>query len=272
MQYERPLLRGKLIRRYKRFLADIELTHPLERRGERVTAHCANTGSMTNCKDEGAEVWLFDSQNPKRKLPLSWEWVAVQGQGQGKEKGQHKACINTARANQLVKEALLAQQIPALPCANASQLKPEPKVDEGRLDFFIAPQATASQEASRQERGTYIEVKSVTLLAGHDEREASLESSVSAGDGIGFFPDAVSTRGAKHLDVLMRLKGEGYRAVLLFCVPHQGIQSVRPAAHIDPIYTDKLRQAKACGVEVLAYKVEFLSQGMVLKQSIPVQI
>lgn len=240
MDYERPLLTGKLIQRYKRFLADIELTSPKERAGEVVTAHCANTGSMTNCKDDGAKVWLFDSQNPKRKLPLSWEWVEVEG--------QFKACINTARANQLVKEALLNQQIKEISVPSINYLKSEPKVDEGRLDFLVSSDVDESL--------TYIEVKSVTLL----ER------------GKGFFPDAVTSRGLKHLEVLARLKSEGHRSILFFCVPHEGITQVQVAEHIDPAYAEKLREVMRQGVEVLAYQVEFQPQGMVLKTAIDVSI
>ncbi|HCM06533.1 MAG TPA: DNA/RNA nuclease SfsA [Oceanospirillales bacterium] len=249
MKYERPLLTGKLIQRYKRFLSDIELITPVERAGEIVTAHCANTGSMTNCKDEGAKVWLFDSQNPKRKLPLSWEWVEVEG--------KYKACINTARANQLVKEALLANKIKEVHVNSAECLKSEPKVDEGRLDFLVNP------------KEIYIEVKSVTLLGAEGVEEK---------DNVGYFPDAVTSRGLKHIEVLMRLKAEGKRAILFFCVPHEGIHEVKVAEHIDPAYAAKLREAMAMGVEVLAYQVEFQPnpqgqvQGMELKNPLIVNI
>ena len=248
MEYERPLLTGKLIQRYKRFLADIELVTPVERAGEVVTAHCANTGSMTNCKDEGAKVWLFDSQNPKRKLPLSWEWVEVEG--------QYKACINTARANQLVKEALLANRIQEVNVSATDTLKAEPKVEEGRLDFLVS--------SAENDQLTYIEVKSVTLLGNAASEE--LEKN------IGYFPDAVTSRGLKHIEVLMRLKAEGQRSILFFCVPHQGIQQVRVAEHVDPAYAEKLREAIQAGVEVLAYQVEFNDQGMELKTPITIDI
>jgi sugar fermentation stimulation protein A len=241
MEYERPLLTGKLIQRYKRFLSDIEITSPPERAGEIVTAHCANTGSMTNCKDDGAKVWLFDSQNPKRKLPLSWEWVEVEG--------QYKACINTARANQLVKEALLNNVISEVQLNSAAQLKAEPKVDEGRLDFLIS--------SDTDDLLTYIEVKSVTLLGE---------------DNVGYFPDAVTARGLKHIEVLMRLKAEGQRSILFFCVPHEGIKQVKVAEHVDPAYAKKLREAIQAGVEVLAYQVEFQKQGLLLKQPLKVNI
>ena len=248
MEYERPLLTGKLIQRYKRFLADIELTTPVERAGEIVTAHCANTGSMTNCKDEGAKVWLFDSQNPKRKLPLSWEWVEVEG--------QYKACINTARANQLVKEALLANSIKEVNVSSAEFLKAEPKVEEGRLDFLVS--------SAESDQLTYIEVKSVTLL-GNATSEKSEKN-------VGYFPDAVTSRGLKHIEILMRLKAEGQRSILFFCVPHQGIQQVRVAEHVDPVYANKLREAIKAGVEVLAYQVQFNDQGMELKSPLAMDI
>jgi sugar fermentation stimulation protein A len=241
MEYERPLLTGKLIQRYKRFLSDIEITSPPERVGEIVTAHCANTGSMTNCKDDGAKVWLFDSQNPKRKLPLSWEWVEVEG--------QYKACINTARANQLVKEALLNNVISEVQLNSAAQLKAEPKVDEGRLDFLI--------RSETDDLLTYIEVKSVTLLGENN---------------IGYFPDAVTSRGLKHLEVLMRLKAEGQRSILFFCVSHEGIKQVKVAEHVDPAYAKKLREAIQKGVEVLAYQVEFEQHGLFLKQPLIINI
>jgi sugar fermentation stimulation protein A len=258
MEYERPLLTGILIQRYKRFLSDIELTSPAERAGEIVTAHCANTGSMTNCKDEGAKVWLFDSQNPKRKLPLSWEWVEVEG--------QYKACINTARANQLVKEALLANKIKEVQVLSSEYLKAEPKVDEGRLDFLIS--------SDTRDALTYIEVKSVTLLDHQDKHQLKENRSEShlVNDNIGYFPDAVTSRGLKHLEVLMRLKAEGQRSILFFCVPHEGIKQVRVAEHIDPVYAEKLREVMAAGVEVLAYQVEFQPQGMVIKTSLEFSI
>lgn len=239
MQYPTELVTGRLIKRYKRFLADIKLDT-----GELITAHCANTGSMKNCQPDNAKVWLWDSKNPKRKLPYSWEWVEIDG--------QHKACINTARANQLVKEALLAGVIESLGEVAEDHLKAEPKVDEGRLDFLISTSENSSDDI-------YIEVKNVTLLA-------------EDGSGLGYFPDAVSARGLKHLQVLQRLKQQGQRAILLFCVAHQGIQKVRPATHVDPAYSAELSKAVANGVEVLAYQTEFLADEIVLKHRLPVEI
>ena len=226
MQYDRPLLTGRLIKRYKRFLADIMLDN-----GQQITAHCANTGSMKHCGAEGDRVWVYDSQNPQRKLPYSWEWVEVAQ--------TYKACINTARANQLVEEALRQNLIPEL--AGPYQIQREPKVADGRLDFLLTD--------AENNKSIYIEVKSVTLL-----------DDLINKTGVGSFPDAVTERGLKHLRRLLDLKQQGNRAVLLFCVPHEGISSVRTAHEIDLKYAEMLRTVYAEGVEVLAYRVKFSEQ------------
>jgi len=236
MKYPQALIPATLIKRYKRFLADVELAD-----GEQITVHCPNTGSMKNCAEPGWPVWLSDSNNPKRKYRYSWEWVAVQG--------RFKACINTTRANQLVAEALAGQHIAEL--TGYGDIQPEPKVEDGRLDFLLQPDNADVPAA-------YVEVKSVTLL----EQEA----------GLGCFPDAVTERGLKHLKRLLALHQQGYRAVLCFCVCHEGIERLRPADHIDPQYAATLREVVAQGVEVLAYRVAFAEQSMWLERRIEVEL
>lgn len=236
MNYQQPLIQGTLIKRYKRFLADIRLPDDSE-----ITVHCPNTGSMKNCAEPGWPVWLSDSQNPKRKYQFSWEWVAVQG--------QYKACINTARANQLVAEALEQGVIAEL--SGHSRVQKEPKVEDGRLDFLLHQEHDLNETSK-----TYVEVKSVTLMGEQP--------------GAGSFPDAVTERGLKHLKRLLALHQQGYRAVLLFCVAHEGIEQVAPADDIDPKYGAALREVVAQGVEVLAYRVEFGEQQMVLARRVPV--
>ncbi len=233
MIYDAPLVSGRLLRRYKRFLADIVLDD-----GREVTAHCPNTGSMKHCADPDSRVWLWDSHNPKRKYQLTWEWVEVDG--------QYRACVNTARANALVAEALERGEIAEL--RDYAQIRREPKVEDGRLDFLLTQDDGAD---------AYVEVKSVTLLS---DSEA----------GLGQFPDAVTERGLKHLRRLQALKEQGHRAVLLFCVPHEGIERVQAAAAIDPAYARALDEVAAAGVEVLAYRVSFSEWGMQLDQAIPV--
>jgi len=244
MQYDQPLISGTLIKRYKRFLADVRLED-----GSEITVHCPNTGSMKNCAEPGWPVWLWDSQNPKRKYQHSWEWVAVQG--------KFKACINTTRANQLVAEALENKVISEL--SDYSKTQGEPKVEDGRLDFLLH-----ADESDTPESKAYVEVKSVTLL--NDLQGENSEP------GLGSFPDAVTDRGLKHLKRLLALHQQGYRAVLLFCVAHEGIERVRPADEIDPKYGAALRDVVAQGVEVLAYRVDFGDDNMALTRRIPVEL
>ncbi len=217
--YPSELIEGRLIRRYKRFLADIELPD-----GRCVTAHCPNTGSMRNCCEPGSRVWLLDSGNPARKYPLGWELVEVDG--------RYLASINTQRANAVVREAIETGVITEL--AQYSHVRQEVSYgnERSRIDLLLsegpAPDA-------------WIEIKNVTLLEQ---------------GGWGSFPDAVTLRGQKHLRELMALKQQGLRAVLLFSVPHGGISRVRPADMIDPAYGRLLREAHECGVELLAYGAE----------------
>jgi len=233
MQFPSHLIEGVLLKRYKRFLADVELPD-----GQQITVHCANTGAMTGCADPGAKVWLWDSGNVKRKYPHSWELVATQ-------QGQHLACINTSRPNQLVAEAVEQQHIE--PLSGYATLKREVKyADNSRIDLLLS---------GGQQPDAYVEVKSVTLYMG---------------EGLGAFPDAVSTRGQKHLDALVEVVEQGYRGVLLFCVPHTGIERVTSAEHIDPTYAEKLRDAIAAGVEVYAYGVAICPEQMQIDRALAV--
>ncbi|MBD3898444.1 DNA/RNA nuclease SfsA [Halomonas sp. ML-15] len=218
MEYP-ALVPGILRRRYKRFLADVELED-----GRVVVAHCPNTGSMRAVNVPGCRVWLSPSDNPKRKLAWTWELIELP-QADGR---LASASVQTGRANAIVEEALRGGVV--APLVGFASLKREATVIDARLDFRL----TAADGAT-----TYVEVKQVTL---------------KESDGHGYFPDAVSTRGRKHLETLARLAAEGSRAVLLFCVAHEGIDSVAPAAHLDPAYAATLREVAARGVEVLAYR------------------
>lgn len=216
MQFDPVLEEGRLIKRYKRFLADIECAD-----GSVVTAHCANTGSMKNCMEEGARVWFSRNDDPKRKLKASWELVETPH--------GRVACINTGRANRLVEEALQAGIITEL--AGFTQLRREVRFGEenSRADFCLM----------FEQQSVIVEVKSVTL--------GFAESDIAA------FPDAVTARGSKHLRELTALAASGQRAVLIYCVNLSGITAVRAAAEIDPGYAAALAEAQAAGVEVLAY-------------------
>ena len=210
------LLEGRLLKRYKRFLADVETTD-----GKIITAHCPNTGSMRNCCEPNSRVWLLDSNNPKRKLRYTWELVEVEK--------QYLACINTHRANQLVKEAIESHSIPELD--GYCTITPERRygLEKSRIDLLLSGDGRPD---------CYVEIKNLTLL----EK-----------DGAGVFPDAVTLRGRKHLRELMDVVRGGHRAVLFFNVAHTGVRRAAPAWDIDPEYARVLTEAVQSGVEVLAY-------------------
>ncbi len=221
MQFDGPLEQGRLLKRYKRFFADIECAD-----GSLLTAHCPNTGSMLNCLQDGAAVWFVRNDDPRRKLKATLELVQTPH--------GRLACVNTGRANALVEEALHNGVISEL--AGFDRLRREVRYGEenSRADFCL--------EFGGEQ--VFVEVKSVTL--GY------------AGSDVAAFPDAVTERGSKHLRELTRLAQAGQRTVLLYCVNLTGIRAVRPAADIDPAYAAALAEAKAAGVEVLAYGVDIL--------------
>lgn len=222
-----------LIKRYKRFLADVTLED-----GTEITVHCPNTGAMTGCAEAGSRLWLSRSDNPKRKYPHSWELVQTLS--------EDMVCIHSAKANALVKEGIENGVIPEL--KGYQRILTEVKYGEenSRIDLLL-------RAVGR--RDCFVEVKSVTLLST---------------SGLGLFPDAVSERGRKHLRELMAMVDQGQRAVLLFCVQHTGINRVAPADSIDAAYGQLLREAMAAGVEVLAYGAAISEQAIVLNVSLPV--
>jgi len=235
MRFTKPLEQGRLVRRYKRFLADI-----VTDAGETLCIHCPNTGSMLNCMGEGARVWFQRNSDPKRKLPGTWELVETP---QGR-----LACVNTARANRLVEEALLAGVIEQLSGFTALKREVAYGIENSRVDFRLDyPVGPA-----------YVEVKSVTL--GFDD------TAVAA------FPDAVTSRGARHLRELAALAHGGVRAVQLYCVNLADVEAVRPASEIDPVYANALREAVAAGVEVLAYGVVISAEEIRVSHPLPVVI
>ncbi|MDG1750131.1 MAG: DNA/RNA nuclease SfsA [Thalassotalea sp.] len=211
--------KATLIKRYKRFLADVILKD-----GTTTTIHVANTGAMTGCATPNDTVFYSTSDNKKRKYPFSWEL------SQTHEK--HWICVNTIRANQLVEEALNAQTISEL--KNFTALKREVKYgnENSKVDFHLI---------DAQNKETFIEVKSVTLLENKQ----------------GYFPDAKTERGQKHLRELIEVVEQGKRAILLFAVLHSGINCVKAAGHIDEKYAQLLTLAKQKGVEVIAYQASF---------------
>ncbi|MDN3701072.1 DNA/RNA nuclease SfsA [Vibrio artabrorum] len=236
MHFNPPLEPATLIKRYKRFLTDIQLPDGSER-----TIHCANTGAMTGCATPGNTVWYSTSDNAKRKYPNSWEISET-------DKG-HRICINTVRANPLAVEAIENGTIVELLGYNVLRTEVKYGRENSRIDILLE---------DNDKPPCYIEVKSVTLL---DEQKTSSK-------GQGFFPDAVTTRGQKHLRELTEMVESGNRAVLLFTVLHSGIEKVSAAHHIDAKYSLLLKQAQDAGVEVLCYKAELSSTQIQLKQAV----
>lgn len=234
MEFSPPLRAARLIKRYKRFLADVVTPE-----GDIMTIHCANTGAMTGCAIPGDTVWYSTSASTTRKYPHSWELTETQA--------GHWICVNTLRANQLVREALEENRLPELSAYACWRTEVKYGTENSRIDFLLQAQ---------ERRNCYIEVKSVTLLQ----------------QGKGYFPDAVTVRGQKHLRELRHLVAEGHRAVLLFTVLHSGIEDVSPARHIDARYAELLVQAQQNGVEVLAYQAELSPEGIFLKKPLVVSM
>lgn len=213
--FAEPLLKGRLVRRYQRFLADVRLGD-----GETVTAHCPNTGSMLGCQAPGSRVWLSRATNPRRRCALTWELVEAEA---GVLVG-----INTTRTNALVAAALRAGRVHGLPAFDT--VRSEVRVPDApvRFDFLL-------ERAGQPDY--YLEVKNVT-------------AAVSA--GLALFPDAVSERASRHARELARLRQAGFGAGILFCVQRADVVAVAPADAIDPAYGQALRAAAAAGVDVLA--------------------
>lgn len=221
-----PLSSGILLRRYKRFLADVQLPN-----GEQITVHCPNTGAMTGCANAGDTLWFSTSDNPKRKYAHTWELTQTQG-------GDF-ICINTQRANQLVAEALENQWIVEL--ADYREIWAEQKygTEKSRIDFLLKRQGFAD---------CFVEVKSTTLLTEN---------------GIGMFPDAKTERGQKHLRELATIAKQGLQAVILFAILHTGIQTFEVARQIDAKYADLFEHAANVGVKALRYKARIVLENQI---------
>lgn len=231
MKFNAPLKSAKLLRRYKRFLVDLDDGQ------HSFTAHCANTGKMTGCADSGFIAYYSTSENKKRKYPNSLE-LTRNNSGQ-------LICVNTQIANKVILEALKDNAIAEL--SGYERIHSEVKYgdEKSRIDFYLQ---------GKNKVDCFVEVKSVTLLD-NDQ---------------GYFPDTQTLRGQKHLRELIKIQQQGKRAVLVFTVLHEGINSVAPAAHIDEKYTALLKLAKQNGVEVYAYKCQISETEIRLNKKINV--
>lgn len=224
MDFTQTLISGRLVRRYKRFLADVILDGD----GSEITAHCANPGSMLGLNAPGSRVYLSRSDNPARKLPLSWELIEADGVLVG---------ISTAHPNRLVEEAILAGSVPGL--SGYPQLRREVKYGvNSRIDILL--------EAPDRPR-CYVEVKNVHLM-----RQP----------GLAEFPDSVTARGAKHLRELSDMVRDGHRAVMVYLVQRPDCDRLAMARDIDPAYAEALVEARAAGVEVIAIGCSVTSEAI----------
>ncbi len=228
MQFSSALLPGTLVKRYKRFLADVTLEN-----GETITVHCPNSGSMLGCSEPGSRVCLSVSSNPKRKYPHTLEMI---------NNGAYWIGVNTSLTNSLVVEAIEKKQIPELLdfCSITREVKTS---EHSRLDILLR----------KEDAKIYIEVKNCSL----------------AEHGIAMFPDAVTTRGTKHLHELAELVRQGHRGIIFFLIQRSDAVSFTPAAHIDPVYASTLAEVVKTGVEVLAYQAEVTPRHICVKSKLP---
>ncbi|HIJ20004.1 MAG TPA: DNA/RNA nuclease SfsA, partial [Deltaproteobacteria bacterium] len=226
-----PLVQGALVKRYKRFMADVKL-----RNGHLVTAHCPNSGSMLACCEPGRPAYLSRHNNPKRKLKYTWEIIHMPGSLVG---------VNTMVPNRLVHAAILADRVDAL--MGYTSVRAEVRYGKNsRIDLLL----------EEGEKRCFVEVKNCTLVK----------------DGIACFPDAVTTRGFKHLQELQEQVRMGDRAVMFYLVQRMDAVLFRPADHIDEKYGIELRKAIKNGVEILVYDVSLDLKSIALNRALPFEL
>lgn len=235
MLFPDPLIPGTLIKRYKRFLADVQLAS-----GDEVTAHCANPGSMLGLAEPGSRVWLSPSNNPKRKLKFSWELIEVD-----LGKGPALVGINTSHPNGLVADAIEAGQISEL--TGYGSLRREVRYGQNsRIDILLEDDAKPL---------CYVEIKNVHLM-----RDA----------GLAEFPDSVTARGAKHLNELSQMVRDGHRAVMVYLVQRDDAERFALARDIDKNYAAAFDAAREVGVETLAYDCRLTPEGINVSKALPI--
>lgn len=235
MVFASPLVRGRLLRRYKRFLADVELED-----GTVVTASCPNTGSMLGLTAPGLSVWLSVSASPSRKYPHTWELLELASPG-----GPVVVGINTGHPNRLVPPAILAGAVPEL--GGYDSIRSEVKYGRNsRIDILLE---------GGSKPPCYVEVKNVHL---------------SRRPGLAEFPDSVTARGAKHLKELSDMVRSGARAVMFYLVQRGDADSFALAADIDPLYAESFAAATSGGVEALAYCCRVSPDTISLDRRLPI--
>ena len=234
-----PLVEGRLIKRYKRFLADVELADEngfFKGRGQMITAHTPNTGRMLGCSEPGRPVWLSRHDRPGRKYPYTWEMIQMPGTLVG---------LNTLAPNRLIASAAAAGLLEEID--GPARVETEVPVGQSRLDLRLTDSSGAI---------VMVEVKNCTL----------------AENGQAYFPDAVTARGARHLEELAALAKSGLRAAVLILTQRSDAEAFSPADHIDPNWGRKLRWAVEEGVEIWAYKADLSLEKISLGSRLPVRL
>lgn len=235
MKFENPLIKGTLVKRYKRFMADVELAD-----GTVVVAHCANSGSMLSVNEPGSTVWISPATNPDRKLKYTWEMIRI---------GDAMVGINTSHPNRLVADAIADGTIKELD--GYASLRREVKYGKNsRIDILLEDDAKPM---------CYVEVKNVTM-----RRDLSPGAPAD-------FPDSVTSRGKKHLEELSDMIAEGHRAVMMYLVQRDDADSFTIATDIDPDYADALRKAKKAGVEIVCYDCTLSPEAITINRPLPVE-
>ncbi len=235
MKFSPPLIPGTLQKRWKRFLAEVVLKD-----GSLVTVHCPNPGSMRGNAIPGSKVLLLDTgkDHLQKGRKLRYRWTIAQTNA-------NPVCIDTSISNHVVQKALMEKKIPEL--SHYTNIEAEYSIGNSRLDFLLH---------TNHKSPCFLEVKSVSMVE----------------NGIAYFPDSVTKRGQKHLMELMELKHQGHRSVIFFLVQCSGLQTMRPADHIDPVYGKTLRAAANLGVEILAYDIKVQSQEIQWGKRITVEL
>ncbi|TKG91975.1 DNA/RNA nuclease SfsA [Puteibacter caeruleilacunae] len=230
MNFETALIPGRLIKRYKRFLADVELAD-----GTVVTAHCTNSGSMKSCLEDNARVYLSPVNDPKRKTKFTWEMIEINNSWVG---------INTSNPNKLAHEWISTNQIKGL--EGYTHVKREVKFGDSRFDIY----------AENDSEKCFVEVKNVSMKE----------------NNYALFPDAVTTRGKKHLETLIQVKEQGIRAVMLYMIQRVDVDIFAAAKEIDPNYAETLKKAYDQGVEIIPLQVNVQPTSITIAKILPFEI
>jgi sugar fermentation stimulation protein A len=230
MKFDKPLTHGRLIQRYKRFLADVKLDD-----GKKTTAHCTNSGSMKSCLEEDAEVYMTPVDDPNRKTKYTWEMIKINGSWVG---------INTNVPNRLAYEALKNGEIKKL--SGYDKVMREVTFENSRFDIY----------AENSKEQLFVEVKNVTLKDGN----------------YALFPDAITKRGKKHLESLIRVKEQGIRAAMLYVIQRTDVEIFSPAWNIDPEYAKTLKKAYDKGVEIIPVQAKVTPEEIYISKELPFEL